>query len=83
MIATYSETVAVPGWMACFSWDSSACSENSLLCGCSGAGVAASNHCSKNLPKPALNEVPGALEAVQLLSFILQGGCGWAVTSLS
>ncbi|CAM9873747.1 unnamed protein product, partial [Bubo scandiacus] len=36
---------------------------------------------SKNLPKPALSEIPGALEAVQHFSFILQGGYSWAVTS--
>lgn len=71
----------MPGWVAHFSWDNSACSKDSLVCGCSRAEAAASNHCSKNLPKPALNEVPGALGTVQLISCVLQHEYGWAVTS--
>ena len=73
--------MSAPGWVACFDWDNSPPSKDSLACGCSRAEAAASNHCSKDLPKPALNEVPGALGTVKLLSFILQGGYGWAVTS--
>lgn len=52
-------------------------SKDSLACGCSRTEAAASNHCSKNLPKPALNEVTGALEVVQLFSFIPQGCHLW------
>lgn len=81
MVATYFTTqqLCLAGWHV--SVGTTTPSKDSLVCGSSRAEAAASNHCSENLPQPALNEVPGALEAVQLFSFILQGGCGWTVTS--